>query len=125
MTLGFNTNANLSNLPNMSNTLTSWLIPLTLEKITQSIVNGDVVQTTQKIDFRGVWQALKDEQLQFKEEGQRSWSWYWLHAQAGTLNLQTQDKIIFNNVRYKVMTVKDYSIYGYIEYEVIKDFEGA
>ena len=124
MTLGFNTNANLSNLPNMSNTLTSWLIPLTLEKITQSIVNGDVVQTTQKIDFKGVWQALKDEQLQFKEEGQRSWSWYWLHAQAGTLNLQTQDKIIFNNVRYKVMTVKDYSIYGYIEYEVIKDFEG-
>ena len=97
MTLGFNTNANLSNLPNMSNTLTSWLIPLTLEKITQSIVNGDVVQTTQKIDFKGVWQALKDEQLQFKEEGQRSWSWYWLHAQAGTLNLQTQDKIIFNN----------------------------
>ena len=125
MTLGFNTNANLSNLPNMSNTLTSWLIPLTLEKITQSIVNGDVVQTTQKIDFKGVWQALKDEQLQFKEEGQRSWSWYWLHAQAGTLNLQTQDKIIFNNVRYKVMTVKDYSIYGYIEYEVIKDFEGV
>lgn len=123
MTLGFNTNANLSNLPNMSNTLTSWLIPLTLEKITQSIVNGDVVQTTQKIDFKGIWQALKDEQLQFKEEGQRSWSWYWLHAQAGTLNLQTQDKIIFNDVRYKVMTVKDYSIYGYIEYEVIKDFE--
>ena len=33
--------------------------------------------------------------------------------------------VTLSGVRYKVMTVKDYSIYGYIEYEVIKDFEGA
>ena len=114
MTLNFDTNANLSNLPNMSNTLTSWLVPLSIEKITQSIVDGDAVKTTETIDFMGVWQPLRDEQLQFKPEGQRSWSWYWIHAQAGQLNLQTQDKILFNNIIYKVMSVKDYSIYGYI-----------
>ena len=125
MTLNFDTNANLSNLPNMSNTLTEWLIPLSLEKVTQSIIDGDAVKTTETINFMGVFQPLKDEQLQFKEEGQRSWSWYWIHAQAGSLSLQTQDKIIFNNVRYKVMSVKDYSIYGYIEYEVIRDYEDA
>ena len=124
MTLNFNQNANLSNMPNMANTLTSWQTPLTLEKITQSIVNGDAVKTTETIDFLGVWQPLRDEQLQFKAEGQRSWQWYWIHAKAGTLNLQTQDKIIFQDKRYKVMSVKDYSLNGYIEYEVIRDYEG-
>lgn len=123
MTLNFNKNQNLSNMPNMSATLTSWLIPLTLEKITQSIVDGDVVQSIETIDFKGVFQPLKDEQLQFKPEGQRSWEWFWIHAQAGSLNLQTQDKIIFNNKRFKVMSVKDYSLNGYIEYEVIRDYE--
>ena len=107
----------------MSNTLTGWEIPLTLEKITQSIVEGDRVTTTQRIDFLGVFQPLRQEQLQFKPEGERSWSWFWIHAKVGTLSLQTQDKIIFNNERYKIMAVKDYSLYGYIEYELIKDYE--
>ena len=71
----------------------------------------------------GVWQPLRDEQLQFKPEGQRSWSWYWIHAKAGTLNLQTQDKIIFQGKRYKVMSVKDYSLNGYIEYQVVLDYQ--
>ena len=124
MTLNFNQNANLSNMPNMANTLTSWQTALTLEKITQSVVDGDAVKTTETIDFLGVWQPLRDEQLQFKPEGQRSWQWFWIHAKAGTLNLQTQDKIIFQDKRYKVMSVKDYSLNGYIEYEVILDYEG-
>lgn len=124
MTLNFNTNANLSNMPNMSDTLTSWLIPLTLEKVQQSVVDGYAVKTSTKIDFMGVFQPLKDEQLQFKAEGQRSWEWYWIHAQAGSLNLKTQDKIIFQDKRYKVMSVKDYSLNGFIEYQVIRDYEG-
>ena len=125
-TLGFNTNQNLAmtgGLPQMSNTLTSWLIPLELEKITQDVVNGDVVETKTKIEFKGVFQPLKAELLQFKPEGQRSWQWFWIHAQAGSLNLTTGDKIIFSEERFKVMAVKDFSLYGYIEYEVILDYE--
>lgn len=107
----------------MSNTLTGWEVPLSLKKIKQSIVDGDAVKTEETIHFQGVFQPLKDEQLQSKPEGQRSWSWYWIHARSGTLNLNTQDKIIFENKRYKVMAVKDYSLYGYIEYQVIRDYE--
>ena len=36
---------------------------------------------------------------------------------------ETQDKIIFNGRRYKVMKIKDYSLNGFIEYNVILDFE--
>jgi len=122
--LNFQRNRSLKNgMPNMANTLTGWEVPLSLVKITQSIKAGDVVKKQQKIDFLGVWQPLRDEELQFKPENQRSWSWYWIHAKSGTLNLQTQDKIIFQDKRYKVMAVKDYSLNGFIEYQVIRDYE--
>ena len=122
--MNFNTNRSLrGGLPQMANTLNEWEVPLTLKRIKQSIIDGDSVKTEEIINFQGVFQPLRDDQLQFKPEGQRSWSWYWIHAKAGTLNLQTQDKIEFNNVRYKVMSVKDYSLYGYIEYQVILDYE--
>lgn len=113
----------LSGMPQMAMTLSGWEVPLTLVKVIQDIVDGDAVFTEQEINFLGCFQPLKDEELQFKPEGQRSWSWYWIHAKAGTLNLQTADKIIFNNKRYKVMSVKDYSLNGFIEYQIIRDFE--
>ena len=122
--MNFNTNRSLTGqFPQMGEVLDGWEFPLTLIKIKQNIVEGDVVTQEEKIDFLGVWQPLKDEQLQFKPEGQRSWSWYWIHAKAGTLNLLTGDKIIFQNKRFKVMNVKDYSLNGYIEYQIIEDFQ--
>lgn len=109
----------------MSATLTGWETPLTLVRVYQDIVEGDLVTTEEKISFLGVWQPLKDEDLQSMPEGWRSWSWYWIHAKVGTLNLNTADKIIFNGTRYKVMAVKDYSLNGFIEYQVILDFEST
>lgn len=120
----FNQNRSLKNgMPNMAQTLTGWEVPLVLEKITQSIIDGDRVTSTKKINFLGVFQPLRDEELQFKPEGERSWEWYWIHAKSGTLNLKTQDKIIFQNKRYKVMSIKDYSLNGFIEYQIIRDYE--
>lgn len=120
----FEKNRSLKNgMPNMTNTLNGWEIPLTIIKITQSIVDGDVVYGEQKLNFMGVWQPLRDEELQFKPEGQRSWEWYWIHAKSGAVNLQTQDKFIFQNKRYKVMAIKDYSLNGFIEYQVVRDYE--
>ena len=122
--LNFNTNRALNGqFPQMGEVLDGWEFPLTLIKIKQNIVEGDVATQEEKIDFLGVWQPLRDEQLQFLPEGQRSWSWYWIHAKSGTLNLQTGDKIIFQNKRFKVMNVKDYSLNGYIEYQIIEDFQ--
>lgn len=123
-TLNFKKNRSLINgMPNMANTLNGWEVPLSLVKIRQRIVDGDKVEEKQVIKFLGVWQPLSDEQLQFKPEGQRSWAWYWVHAKAGTLDLKTQDKIEFNDKRYKVMSVKDYSLNGFVEYHIIRDYE--
>lgn len=114
----------LSGMPQMDTTLYGWEVPLTLEKVYQNVIEGDLSYTTQKIKFKGVWQPLKNEVLQLKPEGQRAWSWIWIHAVAGTLNLETADKVIFNNKRYKVMEKKDYSLNGFIEYQLVRDYKG-
>ena len=123
MTLNFNKNQNLSNLPQLNNPVQSWQIPITLERIKQTIADGDKVETPELIEFKGVIHPMKTEDLQFKPENLRSFNWLWIHALAGSLNLNTGDKIIYNKVRYKIMGVKDYSLYGYIEYEAILDYQ--
>ena len=113
----------LSGMPQMQTTLTGWEAPLTLTKMIQNVNGGFVSFTEQTFDFMGVWQPLKDEQLQFLPENQRSWEWIWIHAKASELNLHTADKVIFNDERYKVMAVKDYSLDGFIEYQLVRDYE--
>lgn len=123
MTYNFNPLATLTNMPNMSTTLNGWEAPLSLIRIKQTTNNGDVETTEEYINFQGVWQPLKMEILMSKPEGQRSWNWFWIHAKAGTLNLNTADKVIFQGKRYKIMNKKDYSLNGFVEYEAILDFQ--
>lgn len=113
----------LSGMPQMDTTLYGWEVPLMLEKVYQDIIEGDFTYTTKKINFKGVWQPLKDEILEAKPEGQRSWEWIWIHAVSDTLNLETADKVIFNNKKYKVMEKKDYSLNGFVEYQLVRDYQ--
>lgn len=122
--LNFNKRRTLSSgMPNMANTLNGWEVPLSLVKITQNVVEGDLQTTETKIDFMGVWQPLRTEELQSKAENMRSWEWVWIHAKSGSLNLHTADKVIFNQKRFKVMGVKDYSLNGFVEYELVRDYQ--
>lgn len=112
----------LSGMPQMNNTLNGWEVPLTLVKVIQNVIEGDLVTTELKINFKGVWQPLKDEALELKPEGQRSWEWVWIHARASELNLETGDKVIFNNKRYKVTSKKDYTLNAFVEYQLCRDY---
>ena len=114
-----------SGMPQMNTTLYGWQVPLTLIRITQNVVNGDLQTTETTINFQGVWQPLKAEALELKPEGQRSWEWVWIHAVASELNLETADKVKFNNRIYKVMQKKDYGLNGFVEYELCRDYEDS
>lgn len=124
----FNKNKTLSSvmksgMPQMDTTLVGWEVPLTLIKITQRIVDGDLETTEKTIKFQGVWQPLKDEALELKPEGQRSWEWIWIHAKSTQLNLETADKVLFKNKRYKVIQKKDYGLNAFVEYQLCRDYE--
>ena len=95
--LDFKRNRTLaSGMPQMQTTLEGWETTITLVKIIQNVVEGDLVPEETNITFQGVIQPLKTEQLMSKPEGQRSWEWLWIHVKSGALNLKTADKI--NNV---------------------------
>ena len=112
-----------SGMPQMADTLNGWEVPLTLVRVIQNIIDGELSITEQKINFQGVWQPLRSELLELKPEGQRSWEWIWIHAKSSELNLETADKVIFNYRRYKVMEKKDYGLNGFVEYQLVRDFE--
>lgn len=114
-----------SGQPNMQDTLNGWEVPLTLVKITQNVVDGDLVTSETTYNFMGVFQPLSAEQLSLLPEGQRSWENVQIHCKSSQLNLETASKVIFNNKRYKITQKKDYGLNGYVEYMLIKDFESG
>lgn len=110
-------------LPNMSTTLNGWELPIVLEKRIQNVVDGLLVTNYEEIHFRGVVQPLRDEQLQFKPENMRSWEWIWIHTKANYVQLETADTVVYDGKNYKVMSVKNYDKYGYIEYELCRGYD--
>lgn len=124
MKLNLARNRSLKNGMPQMHALTGWEIPITFEIVTQKIVDGDLVPDTKQVTFQGVWQPLKMQDLLFKDPAQRSWSWYWLHTYTN-IGLDVGDKVIYNNVRYKVMSKKDYSLNNFYEYQLIEDFEDS
>ena len=113
---------NFSGMPQMNTTLFGWEQVLELVKVVQSVIEGDLSTHYINVQFKGVVQPLRDEQLSLLPEGQRSWEWIWIHAVAGSLNLETADKVIFQNKTYKVTSKKDYSLNGYVEYQLVRDY---
>ena len=117
-------NLNSGTLPDVSGALLNYFQPIIFETVVKTVVNFQVVETPTVYNFQGVWQPFTPEQLLIKPEGQRSWKWFTLHAQP-SLVLNTDDVIKYNSVQYRVMSKMDWSLYGYLQYEIIEDFSGA
>lgn len=117
-------NENTGSLPDMGGALLSWFQAMTFTVIVKTVVNFQVVETPTNVDFRGVWQQLSDRKLMMKPEGQRSWSWFQVHASPG-LALQPDDVVSYLGVQYRVMARIDHRLYNFIEYHITNDFTGA
>lgn len=111
-------------LPDVNCGLLNWFQQLTFEQITKTTVNFQVVETPTIISFLGVWQPFSPQQLFLKSEGQRAWKWFTCHAEPNA-PLVPDDIVIQAGVNYRVMKKLDYKAYGYIEYQLIEDWDGA
>lgn len=114
----------LGNVPNVSGALLSWFQPMRFDLIVKTTEAFQVVETTTPINFRGVIQPLTDRQLSLRPEGQRAWSWFQLHS-TPNLKLEVDDVVIYLGVQTRVMALKDYSLYGYVEYHLCQDWTGS
>lgn len=118
-------NANSGGVPNVADAMYGYFQPMTFGLVAKErSSNFEVVETQTEISFLAVWQPLTERQLMMKPEGERKWSWYWMHAEIGCI-LQPDDVVTYLGVQYRVMTQKNYSLYGYVEYHLVDDYTGA
>lgn len=117
-------NQQTGTVPNVSNAMTNWFQPMIFGVVTKSITDFQVIEDMVEINFQGVWQPLSGRRLMMKPEGQQSWSWFWLHAEI-SLKLVPDQVIVYLGIQYRVMSVKNYDLYGYLEYELVQDYTGS
>jgi hypothetical protein len=116
-------NANSGTLPNLDSALLDYFQPMTFTKISKLVNGFQVIETPTDITFQGVWQPLTPKEVSYKPEGQRAWSWYKVHADP-SLTLEPDEVITYLEKQYRVKSRMDYTLYGYIEYSMIQDWEG-
>lgn len=114
-------------IPNMRDALKNWFQYLTFSKVTKSVEAFQAVETREDISFWGLIQVYTDKQLLLKPEGQRSWSWFKVFAQAepagAVIQLDVDDIIFYRGVQTRVMALKEWALHSYIEYDWVQDWE--
>ena len=113
----------LSGMPQMQGAFAGWTSKITLDVRTQTVKDGIVCNIDKTVTFQGVIQPLSAKAISLKPEGQRAWQWLQIHCVSGSLNLDVNDLIVFNGIKYKIMAQNDYSLNGYIEYHSIYDYQ--
>ena len=108
----------------MSDTLNSYLQKIIFNIVTKITEDMIVKETTEDISFMGVWQPFTFQQLSIKPVDQRAWSWFMVHSKT-SLTLKPDDVIKYKGLQYRVMEVGNYNEYGFFEYHVILDTQGA
>lgn len=114
----------ISNMPIVKEAFADWTVSIQLVKITEQNIGGFLKRLSQTINFKGAIQPLSVEQVQLKPEGQRSFEWLQVHVFTGNAtNLNINDRIEYQGNPFKVMSKKDYSLNGYIEYHIMGDYK--
>lgn len=116
------TNTNAA-LPNMSNTISSWFLNITIETVERVLDGADWTETvTGKVNTKGVVQPPSDEHLKIMPEGAWAWEALMLHCLPNA-DFEVNQYIKYDGIVYKVMTKKDWRKYGYIEYTILEAFK--
>jgi hypothetical protein len=110
--------------PDVSGALQDYYQNMQFTKVSKEVVGFQVEETPNPINFRGVLQPFTERQLLLKPEGQRAWSWFLLHSDP-VLTLQVDDVVLWNGKQTRVMSRKDFGLYGYVEYHIVQDWTGA
>lgn len=116
--------APMGTVPDMSGALTDYYQRLVFEKLQKTVSGFEVVENPTIIVFRGMIQEEKPRELQMKPEGQRAWTWFRMHTDLA-VTLEVDEVVIWNGVQTRVMSKGDYSIYGYMTYELVQDWQGS
>jgi len=114
-------NEQFTETPDVSGALQQNYQPMVFEPVGKIVQGFQVAETGNPQNFRGVVQPFSERALLLKPEGQRSWTWLLLHSDTA-LVVNTDDVVIWRGKQTRVMSRKDYSLYGFIEYNLVQDW---
>ncbi len=117
-------NLGTGSIPNVNSAMTDWFQPITFGLVTKDIDGFQVEETMTMVNFQGVVQPYKPRDLLIKPEGQRAWTWLTLHCDP-SLKLKVDDVVIYVGKQTRVMSLTNFSPYGYLMYELVQDFTGS
>ena len=117
-------NIKSGSIPDVSGALKDYFQIMTFTKIVKSIIGFENFETPTPINFQGVLYPMTGRRLELKPEGQRAWTWLILYADP-VITLEVDEVVVYNNKQTRVMSQKDFGLYGYVEYELVQDFTGS
>lgn len=116
--------AGYGKLPNMSQTIICWFLPIDFGVVTRVKVGVDWKETIETRSTMGVVQALKMKDLMIYPEGERAWTWKEVHC-LPDFQLDPNEYVLYDGVRYKVKSKKYYKEYGFVYYHLLQDYTGT
>ena len=108
-------------LPSMRSTIMGWFRPLILVQVVKTVADFETREVRKELGCLGVIQPFGPRELKIKSEGQRAWNWQLLHT-TPDVALRDDEEFTIRGVRYRVMSQRNYSDYGYITYELVQDY---
>lgn len=114
-----------SNLPNMSDVIIPWFLNISFEYVERVQQGADWVETDPiTINTKGVVQPPSPKDLKILPEGSWAWEWLTIHC-LPDVKIETNQYVIYDDKKYKVMSKKDWSKYGFIKYTLLEAFTAA
>lgn len=111
--------------PVMGETLLDWFRPIVVGTITTAIDEGGAAkETVREVRTSGCFQAGEGEKLDVQAGGERSWQTGLLHT-TPDFNVPTDTLLRIRGVRYRIMKKGDYSVNGFVRYELLETYARA
>lgn len=111
-----------TDLPDVSQGVQMFFQNIKIDLVRKINENGYLKEHKHCILTQGVRQTFTPRQLAMKPEGQRTWKWSRLHMLPEP-KLKLDDIANIRGTKYRVMSSVDQSEYGFMEYDLIEDYE--
>lgn len=108
-------------VPYLATAVRGWTQPISVELVTKSIVNYQVVQTRTPTTLNINIQPMPAQEVVRRPEDQRKWRWWSIIVREGPL-LDIDDVVTVDGVSYRIVKVHNWTLSGFQKYEALEDY---
>lgn len=108
-------------VPNLANAVRGWTTVRTVQRVTKTVVNHRVQETTVDVTLDINLQPMPPQEVVRRPEDQRQWKWWNVIVRRGPL-LNIDDVLIADGINYRIVKVHNWTESGFQKYEAIEDY---